>query len=83
MSPDENFVPLFSGWHRNHDLHAHAPINQLVYHLGHNALIGNNRTHLALTAAHGATWLEFTQKSVKEALEKMKLKISGGKMPKS
>ena len=80
MSPEEGSAPLFSGRHRNHDLHTHAPINQLVYHLGHKALLGDNRAHLALTATHGNTWLELTQKAAKEALKKMKMKIPGGKM---
>ena len=54
----------------------HAPINQLMYHLGPRALIGDNHTHLTLTPVHGATWLEFTQRFAKEALKKMKMKIS-------
>lgn len=81
MSTEDRSAPLFSGPHRNHDLHTHAPINQLVYHLGQKALFGDNRAHLALTAAHGNTWLEFTQKAAKEALKKMKIVIPGGKMP--
>jgi len=58
----------------------HAPINQLVYHLGHKALVGDNCAHLTLTAAHEATWLEFTQKAAREALKKMKMRIPGGNM---
>ena len=81
MSPEENSAPLFSGRHRKHDLHTHAPINQLVYHLGPKALVGDNRAHLTLTAAHGATWLEFTQKAAREALKKMKMRVPGGNMP--
>ena len=80
MSPEESSAPLFSGRHRNHDLHTHTPINQLVYHLGHKALVGDNRAHLTLTAAHEATWLEFTQKAAREALKKMKMRIPGGNM---
>ena len=82
QSTEERSAPLFSGRHRNHDLHTHAPINQLVYHLGQKALFGDNRAHLTLTAAHSNTWLEFTQKAAKEALKKMKMVIPGGKMPK-
>jgi hypothetical protein len=52
-----------------------------IYHLGQKALFGVNRAHLAVTAAHGNTWLEFTQKAAKEALKKMKIVIAGGKMP--
>jgi hypothetical protein len=81
MSPEESSAPLFSGWHRDHDLHTHAPINQLVYHLGHKALVGDNRAHLTLTAAHEATRLEFTQKAAQEALKKMKMRIPGSNMP--
>jgi len=81
MSPEENSAPLFSGRHRKHDLHTHAPINQLVYHLGPKALVGDNRAHLTLTAAHGATWLKFTQKAAREALKKMKMRVPGGNMP--
>ena len=80
MSPEESLAPLFSGRYHNHDLHTHAPINQLVYHLGHKALVGDNRAHLTFTAAHGATWLEFTQKAAREALKKMKMRIPGGNM---
>ena len=36
--------------------------------------------HLALTIAHGTTWIEFTQRAMKEALKKIKFKIPGGKM---
>ena len=82
MSTEESSAPLFLGQHCNHDLHMHAPVNQLVYHLGQKALFGDNRAHLTLTATHGNTWLEFTQKAVKEALKKMKMVIPGGKMPK-
>jgi hypothetical protein len=45
MSHEEALAPLFLGWHHNHDLHTHAPINQLVYHLG-KALVGDNHAHL-------------------------------------
>src|SRR5882672_7674482 len=43
-------------------------------------IVGDNRAHLTLTAAHGATWLEFTQKAAREALKKMKMRIPGGNM---
>ena len=52
-----------------------------IYHLGHKALVGDNRAHLTLTAAHEVTWLEFTQKAAREALKKMKMRIPGGNMP--
>ena len=41
-----------------------------MYHLGHKALLGDNRAHLTLTAAHGNIWLELTQKAAKEALNR-------------
>jgi len=81
MSPEESLAPLFLGWHCNHDLHTHAPINQLIYHLGHKALVGDNCAHLTLTAAHEATQLEFAQKAAQEALKKMKMRIPGGYVP--
>ena len=56
----------------------HAPIN-LVYHFGPGDLQGRTDHKMALTAS-ASIWLSFTQKAVKEALEKMRLKIPGGKM---
>jgi hypothetical protein len=35
---------------------------------------------MVLTAASASIWLAFTQKAVREALKKMRLKIPGGKM---
>jgi hypothetical protein len=54
------------------------PIN-LVYHFGPGELQGGTKHKMALTAS-ASIWLSFTQKAVKEALKKMRLKIPGGKM---
>jgi hypothetical protein len=40
----EEDVPTFTGRHNGHELHAHAPINHLVYHFaGPGELRGESR----------------------------------------
>jgi hypothetical protein len=80
---EESSAPTFSGRYCGHDLHTHAPINHLVYHLGPGQLRGENRSHMMLSPACASIWLSFTQKVAKEALKKMRIKIPGGKMVKT
>ena len=83
MIDDKSAAPLFSGQYHGHDLHTHAPINHLVYHLGLCAFQENNCfAYLMLIAAHASAWVVYNKAAAKEALKKMKLKILGGKMPK-
>jgi hypothetical protein len=77
---EEAIAPPFSGRYRNFDLHTHAPIGHLLYHLGPTAFVGENHGNLTLTNANAALWTTLTQKIVAETLKKMRLKIPGGKM---
>jgi hypothetical protein len=79
---DDDAAPPFSSRYRDADLHTHAPINTLVYHLGRNAFLDSTTsTRLELTPANTEIWLSFTQKKAREALKKMRIRIPGGKMP--
>lgn len=79
---EDDTAPLFSGRYRDADLHTHAPINTLVYHLGSNAFLdGVNSSRLELTALNAEIWLSFAKKQVKEALKKMRIRIPGGRIP--
>ena len=42
----------FSGRYYNFELHTHAPIKYLLFHLGPAAFVGNNHTNLTLTACN-------------------------------
>jgi hypothetical protein len=79
---DDNATPPFLGRYQDADLHMHAPINTLVYHLGRNVFLDSTTsTRLELTPANAKIWLSFTQKKAREALKKMRIRILGGKMP--
>jgi hypothetical protein len=80
--PEDATIPLFSGRYRNFELHTHAPIKDLLYHLGPVAFVGDNRANLTLTAINAGLWLSLTQKAASEALKKLRIKIPGGKLAK-
>jgi hypothetical protein len=74
--------PIFAEHFRNADLHTHAPINHLIYHLGPKAMVPLSAGSLTLTDSAARSWHTFTRPgAVREELEKLpKLKIPGGKM---
>jgi len=76
---EEAMAPPFSCQYRNFELHTHAPIKHLLYHLGPTAFVGDNRTNQALTTTNADLWLSLTQKAASEALKKLRVKIPGGK----
>ena len=77
---EEETAPTFTGRYHGHELHMHVPINHLVYHFRPGELCGENQMQMVLTATSASIWLSFTQKAVREALKKMRLKIPEGRM---
>ena len=76
-------APPFSCQYCNSELHTHAPIKHLLYHLGPTAFVGDSHANQALTATNAGLWLLLTQKAVSEALKKLRVKILGGKFIKN
>lgn len=74
--------PIFAQHYRHGDLHCHAPISQLVYHLGPNIMTPLSPGNLALTDVAAQTWDTFTRPGpIRKEIEKLpKLKIPGGRM---
>ena len=78
---EDDMAPLFSGRYRGANLHTHAPINTLVYHLGSNAFLDSvSSSRLELTAPNAEIWLLFAKKQAKEALKNMRIRIPGGRI---
>jgi hypothetical protein len=70
--------PTFTKFHHTYHLHTHAPISNILYHVGKRALVGSNPRALRLTAEATKHWFSLTRPRVKQKLAK--LRISGGKV---
>ncbi|KIJ18960.1 hypothetical protein PAXINDRAFT_8322 [Paxillus involutus ATCC 200175] len=77
MYEDDDSLPSFTKFYHTYHLHTHAPISNILYHLGSKAFDGHDRITPRLTASAAKHWLGLTRPAVKEKL--LKLKISGGK----
>jgi hypothetical protein len=74
----EDLLPTFTKFYHTYHLHTHAPISNILYHLGSRAFDGPNPHALRLTVKAAKHWLALTRPVVKEKL--LKLKVSGGKI---
>ncbi|KIJ21208.1 hypothetical protein PAXINDRAFT_6980 [Paxillus involutus ATCC 200175] len=77
MYEDDDSLPSFTKFYHTYHLHTHAPISNILYHLGSKAFDGHDQSTPRLTASAAKHWLTLTRPAVKEKL--LKLKISGGK----
>ncbi|KIJ07765.1 hypothetical protein PAXINDRAFT_19069 [Paxillus involutus ATCC 200175] len=77
MYEDDDSLPSFTKFYHTYHLHTHAPISNILYHLGSKTFDGHDRSTPRLTASAAKHWLTLTRPAVKEKL--LKLKISGGK----
>src|ERR1700692_1409446 len=77
-------TPLFScHWRGKHDLYTHASAHHLLYNLGKNAFVGENKNNLSLNTRSTAHWLSFTDsKDVQKVMAKLTIKVRGGRMAK-
>ena len=84
-SDDESAsAPLFScRWRGKHDLYTHASAHHLLYNLGKNAFVGENKNNLSLNIRSAACWLSFTESKVQKVMTKMTIKVWGSKMVKA
>ncbi|KAF9236407.1 hypothetical protein BU15DRAFT_76980 [Melanogaster broomeanus] len=74
----EDSRPTFTKFHHSYHLHMHAPISNILYHVGKRALIGSNPRALRLTAEATKHWVSLMRPPVKQKLAK--LRISAGKV---
>ena len=74
---EEAMAPPFSRRYRNFELHTHAPIKHLLYHLGPAAFLGDNHANLTLTTVNAGLWLSLTQKSCERGTQEAENKDSG------
>jgi hypothetical protein len=82
---DDDEPPLFScSWRGKHDLYTHASAHHLLYNLGKNAFVGENKNNLSLDTRSTARWLSFTDsKDVRKVMTKLTIKVRGGMMAKA
>ena len=62
-------------------LHTHAPANHLIYHLSHNALLGDNQLRKSLSPLASSYWkaVQCTKAVMKQHLPVFKIRIPAGK----
>ncbi|KAG1858734.1 hypothetical protein DFJ58DRAFT_726517 [Suillus subalutaceus] len=68
---DGTNLPLFSRTLKTFELHTHAPIQQLIYHLNGNPFAQQLHNHLTLTTEAGARWATLSRPSVKHVILKL------------
>jgi hypothetical protein len=74
-------APLFlCCWQGKHDSHTHASAHHLLYNLGKNAFVGENKNNLSLDIHSAARWLSYTESKVRKV---MTIKVRGSKMVKA
>ena len=76
-------TPVFSCRRGKHDLFTHAPAHHLLYNLGKNLFVGENRNSMSLDVRSATHWLSFTDSKVKKAMAKITIKVPGGRMGKA
>ena len=76
-------APVFSCRWGKHDLFTHAPAHHLLYNLGKNLFVGENRNSMSLDVRSATHWLSFTDSKVKKAMAKITIKVPGGRMGKA
>ena len=81
---EEENVPDFTCTLRNnkYHLHTHAPVYHLIYHLGRDALLGDNFLRKSLSQSAASHWkaVQCTRAVIKQHLPALKIHIPGGRI---